>query len=107
MKSNVCLRNHLAISGLLDRSRCGAVLILIAKEILWRDLATEASSRDLVRGAFVATFYGDLAKRVLLQKSCQESSHTQRLILPRDLLQGDSTEIFARETCQTEPGSLW
>ena len=86
--------NPVGTLGVSDRSRCGAVLILMVKEILyrelfWRSFCTERSYRDLANGPLIESLYKDrfkgLAKRPLIE------------ILYRDRATAPILEILRRD----------
>ena len=72
---HACSCNLLGALGLSDRSCYGAVLMLMVKEILRRDLDKEVFYRELVQRSCRA-----MSCRDLVQRSCQETSS-------RDLVQ--------------------
>ena len=85
--------NPVGTLGVSDRSRCGAVLILMVKEILyrelfWRSFCTERSYRDLAN----RPLYRQLVQRSL-QRSCQETSY-------RDLVQRSCHGTYSRDLAQ-------
>ena len=81
-------RNPLGTLGVSDRSSCGAVLILLLKEILCRDLGKEVFYRELAQ----RSCHGDLVKilyKDLLQRSCTE-------ILLRDFIESLNRDVTWR-----------
>ena len=82
-----------------SRRSCAEILArMVSLESLRRDLATEASYKDLVQRPLKEILYRYLGKRSLtevlptdlLQRSCQESSY-------KDLVQRSLTQIWPRD----------
>ena len=81
----MCSRNPLVTLGLSHRSRCGAVLMWMVKEILRRDLDKEVFCRELAQRSCHEASYGDLVQREVIE------------ILYRDLAKRSLTEILPTE----------
>ena len=81
----MCSRNPLGSLCVSDRSRCGAVLILVVKEILRRDLDKEVFCRELAQRSCHEASYGDLVQREVIE------------ILYRDLNKRSLTKILPKE----------
>ena len=65
-------RNPLVTLGLSDRSRCGALLIFMVKEILCRDLGKEVSYRELAQRSCTESFFRGLLQRSYQEISCRD-----------------------------------
>ena len=72
-------RTSLHTLGVSDHSPCGAVPMLMVKEILRRDLDMEVSYRELAQISCTEASDRDLAQRLAKrpQRSCQKSSCTE------------------------------
>ena len=79
--------NPLVTLGLSDRSRCGAVLVFIVKEVFYRDLDKEVSYRELVQRSCTESSCRDL-----VQQSCQELSY--RDLAKRSLIESLYRDLF-------------
>ena len=92
-------------------ARCGAVLILMVKEILRRDLDKHVFYGEFASRSCTESYYKDFVQRSrqgLLRRSCQQSSFRAFVtgffsrLLPKALLQGSCTEILRGHLLRTE-----
>ena len=79
-------RNPLGTLDVSDRSRCGAVLICIVKEILRRDLDKEVFCRELTQRSWQDVSCRDLVQRHCIEICWNLAKRSLTEILPTELL---------------------